>query len=132
MVFTAVEYDPICRLSGWLTYSDTEVDGVEDVLSLFSELDPNIGGHVTVISGCRWDGDTNRYMFTVNDPLVSNDEPNIYERSFEQLVFNVNDSGALNEITLWFPSVVGKTRFAEKSLLEEVFLEYEFDSQNIN
>ena len=88
----------------------------------------NDAENLTVISGCRWDAVSNKYMFTINDPAMEGSTPNIYELSYDDLVYKVDLSGARNEITLWYPSVTAKTEFAEKTFLEEVFLEYEYTS----
>ena len=70
-----------------------------------------------------------QYMFIINDPASSSSTiSNTYELSYQQLLFEWDTTEEMNTITLWFPSVTPKTEFAEKTFLEEVFLEYEYSS----
>ena len=114
---------PICRLCLHLEYNDLEIDSIDDLLAIYSSLEPNIYGHVTVISGCRWDEATNQFMFTVNDPLK-----NPYELSYSNLILNYEEIDDNNNISLWYPAVVVKTDFAAKTLVEEGLLVYEYES----
>lgn len=116
----------VCRLYGWVTLDYPETITIEDLPELLDGLDPEIGGHVTVIVGCEWDNNNNEYRFLVYDPWNEVD-PCYY--TYEELAYNVTriNNGSTVQTTLWFPTVVPKTDYTSKTLLEEI-LEIEYSS----
>ena len=132
----------VCCLRGTLKipYPVTN-DNLEETLTNNSE---NLfSGHVIVVTGCRWDSDEGQYIFTINDPWTYQEdqngnqiniyesevdiEENKYEMSYGDLIFENEMKETYFSATLWFPTVVTKTDFSGKTILEEV-LEFEYDS----
>lgn len=88
--------------------------------TLLSDLDENIGGHVNVIKGAEWDEEQGKYMYTIFDPDPINTGGQ-HKLSYEELLIGKKDIQGGCEYSLWFPTVVVRTSYSEKTFLEEIF-----------
>jgi hypothetical protein len=121
----------IACLRAWVDFS-IESTNQDDILSdserreLLLSMDPTttatgVGGHVIVIKGVNWCEENECYVFTINDPS----DARTYTLTYQQLSFDYDYN--THKLNIWFPTVVVKTDYCEKTLLEEV-IEQEYSS----
>lgn len=89
-----------------------------DLTEILNGLDVNTGGHVTVISNAEWSTNKQCYVYTVLDPAYPG---SIELFTYSELILNFTEINNGVYITLWFPTVVTKTEYSNKTLLGEIF-----------
>jgi len=91
---------------------------LEELVAALGNLNPNTWGHVTVIVGAEWSASEQCFIYTENDPWVGGSQ---VQYTYSELLSNTVYNGTTYEISFWFPTVVTKTDYSNKPLLEEVF-----------
>ena len=102
----------ICRLYLWVTLDYPETITIENFPELLDGLDPEIGGHVTVIVGCEWKAEDEEFVFTVFSPNPSGVSEQIMD--YVELTASSIQSSAIqdeNYIYFWGSSVVVDTSY---------------------
>lgn len=100
----------VARLYGWTTATVTPPNTTDELLTMIQSLNPNSGGHVTVIVGAEWSSAEQRYMYTVYDP---GDGGKRYNYTYDDLLFEMVVNGDNYRFTCWFPTVVTKTEYSD-------------------
>ena len=110
---------PILRMYGWVTYNLNQPVTLENMPSILENLSPNMGAHATVITGVNWDSQNQCFIFKVHDPWAGG---STYDMLYSDLMFSNKPTGSSRyEAELWFPSVVYKTEYSNKTFLENIF-----------
>lgn len=107
----------VARLYGWASINWTPPTTIDEFIEALSNLDPNVGGHVTVIVGVTWSSTEQCYIYTVNDPANGGSQ---IQYTYMDLLFNIDNSDGKSEIYFWFPTVVSKTDYSRKTLIENI------------
>ena len=110
----------VARLYGWATTTSTPPNNVKEAIEALSNLDLQKGGHVTVIVGAKWSSSKQCYLYTVNDPEGTNLH-NQY--TYQELVYNSTYKDGKYEVSFWFPTVVTKTEYSNKTTFGDILSE---------
>ena len=107
----------VARLYGWATVTWTPPTTLDELVAALNNLNPNVGGHVTVITGITWSTTEQCYIYTVNDPWSGGSQ---VQYTYGELLFDAVYSGGQYEVSFWFPTVVTKTEYSNKTLIENI------------
>lgn len=107
----------VARLYGWASITWTPPTTLDELITALENLNPNAGGHVTVIVGVKWSSVEQCYIYTVNDPWEGGSQ---LQYTYEELLSNVVYCGGEYEVSFWFPTVVTKTDYSGKTLIENI------------
>ena len=110
----------VARLYGWTTCNVSMPNSFEDIIDILLTFNPQLGGHVTVISGVCWSSSRNCFLFKVLDPWSGG---SIDWLTYSQLLFNANNNGNQYDITFWFPTAVTNTYYSDNTFMGTLFSE---------
>lgn len=110
----------VARLYGWTTCNVSMPSSFEDIIDILLTFNPQLGGHVTVISGVCWSSSRNCFLFKVLDPWSGG---SIDWLTYSQLLFNANNNGNQYDITFWFPTAVTNTYYSDNTFMGTLFSE---------
>lgn len=99
-------------------------DSEDELIDILEILDVSVGGHVTVISAAEWIMTDECYIYTVMDPNGVGTKKYL---TYNELIFDYTTSADQYYVRFWFPTVVTKTEFSDKTLIEEI-LSTDFNS----
>lgn len=109
---------PLCMLTG-SAITETPITSEDSFIDVLGNLlASEFSGHVVVIAGCEWDEENDRYLYTICDPANDSERRQL---TYSQLIFNLSTTySGKYKYTVWFPTVVTKTSYSGKTLLEEI------------
>ena len=108
----------VARLYGWASVTWTEPSTIEELTAALANLNPNVGGHVTVIVGAQWSTSEQCYKYTVYDPWDGGKQDSF---TYSELIYNANkNANGSYTVSFWLPTVITKTSYSDKTILEEI------------
>ena len=107
----------VARLCLWATVDWINPSTLEEWAEQLGNFNPNIGGHVTVIVGAEWSDDDQCYYYIVYDPWKRGEK---YRYSYNDLCYKTTYENERYKTSVWYPTVVTKTEYSNKTFLEEI------------